>query len=489
MRLTEEAAGCMLCENAKCSLACPNGFDPARAIRAIRFDNKSCAAEYVGQSCEDCEGFCEKACIHYDRPIRIRKMLSRLEPPRDRQPVDLGIDFLGVHCENPFFLSSSIVAGSYDMCAAALERGWAGVVYKTVGLFTPEEVSPRFDAAGGEGAPWIGLKNMEQISDHPLAENLDAIRRLKKNYPDKVIVASIMGQTEEEWTLLGKLVTEANADIIECNFSCPHMTGDGLGSDVGQNPALVQRYTELVKEATHLPVLAKMTPNIGNMEPAAIAAVKGGADGIAAINTVKSLTGFDLDLMEPYHSVHQRTAVSGYSGKGVKPIALRFISDLAHCKELDGIALSGMGGIETWHDAAEFIALGCGNVQVTTAVMEYGYRIIDDLTSGLSDYMERHGMKHVSELVGAALSTVVSPDELDRGTVTYPIIDKSRCVGCGRCYVACRDAGHQAIAVSDDGKPSLKGGKCVGCHLCLLVCPTQSIGSSKRVRKKSPGEV
>lgn len=208
-----------------------------------------------------------KTLYHYDRPIRIREMASMLpEVAELTQKPDLSIDFCGVHCENPFFLSSSIVAGDYEMCAKALDMGWAGVVYKTVGFLIPEEVSPRFDAIGKEGTPFIGFKNLEQISDHELSYNLDVFRKLKKNYPDKVLVVSIMGQNDEEWVKLSQLVTEAGADIIECNFSCPHMSGEGLGSDVGQNPELVKHYTQLVKSATHLPVLAKMTPNIGNME-------------------------------------------------------------------------------------------------------------------------------------------------------------------------------------------------------------------------------
>ena len=307
---------------------------------------------------------------------------------------------------------------------------------------------------------------------------------MKTDFPNKVIVASIMGETDEEWTELARLVTDAGADIIECNFSCPQMVGDGLGSDVGQNPDLVKHYTECVKKGSSLPVLAKMTPNIGNMEVPAIAAVNGGADGIAAINTIKCITGFDMENMQPYNAVSEKTSVSGYSGKAVKPIALRFISDMARCGELKGVPLSGIGGIETWHDAAEFIALGCENVQITTAVMQYGYRIIDDLISGLKAYMQRKNISRLQDLVGAGLKNVTEPDKLDRTTATYPVFDKKRCIGCGRCCLSCRDGGHQAIDISDDGKPVFKGSKCVGCHLCSLVCPVGAIGKSKRVKKK-----
>ena len=487
LKLREESARCMLCEKGKCTAACPNGFDPSRAVRAIRFENENNAGSFVGADvCAKCEGFCEKACIHYDRPIRIKEMFALLPPQKaSAEEPDLSIDFCGVHCENPFFLSSSIVAGDYDMCARAFEAGWAGAVFKTIGFLIPDEVSPRFGSIGKEGTPFIGFKNLEQISDHETTYNLDVLKRLKTNYPSKIIVASIMGQSDEEWIKLSKLVTEAGADMIECNFSCPHMSGNGLGSDVGQDPVLVKRYTKLVKSVTHLPVLAKMTPNIGNMEPPAIAAAQGGADAIAAINTIKCILGIDTETLVSSPSINGQCSVSGYSGKAVKPIALRFIHDLAKCGHLSDVALSGMGGIETWHDALEFILLGCRNVQVTTAVMQYGYRIIDDLILGLKTYMSQHGIKSVSELVGTALAQLVPAEKLDRSTLVYPAFDVSKCIGCARCFISCSDAGHQAITMTD-GKARLAAAKCVGCHLCMLVCPTGAI-SNKNKRITKPG--
>ena len=488
LKIREEAARCMLCGNAKCTLVCPKGYDPARAVRAVRFENENIAGSFVDTAvCAECDGVCEKACIHYDRPIRIREIFSELPEQIKSGDPDLSIEFCGVKCENPFFLSSSIVAGDYDMIARAFDMGWGGAVFKTIGFLIPDEVSPRFGAIGKEGTPFIGFKNLEQISDHETQYNLDVIKRLKAEYPTKVIVASIMGQNDEEWVQLSKLVTEAGADIIECNFSCPHMSGNGLGSDVGQNPELVNRYTELVKGATHLPVLAKMTPNIGNMEIPAIAAAEAGADGIAAINTIKSILGIDVETLESSPSVGGKCSVSGYSGKAVKPIALRFIHDLAKCGRLSGLELSGMGGIETWHDALVFILLGCRNIQVTTAVMQYGYRIIDDMTAGMKAYMTAHGRKSISGLVGAALPKMVPADMLDRSTVVYPSFDSGKCLGCGRCYISCRDAGHQAI-VMKDGKARLQAAKCVGCHLCMLVCPAGAIvNRNKRVTKPKRG--
>ena len=493
LTVNEEAARCLLCHDAPCTAACPYGEDPARFVRAVRFDNIPGAAAHLGAAnkpaaCIECKDpVCQDACLNRNTPIRIQKMAEYLSEKVEKpapEPVDLSIDFCGVHCENPFFLSSSIVASNYEMCAKALEMGWAGVVFKTIGVLRPKEVSPRFDTIRKEGTPFVGFKNLEQIAEHPLEENLEYMRRLKQDFPNKILVASIMGQNDEEWTYLAKRVTEIGADIIECNFSCPHMSGEMLGSDVGQNPELVKHYTECTRKGTHLPILAKMTPNLGHMEIPAMAAMEGGADGIAAINTIKSLTNIDTSTLRAAPTVSGKSSVSGYSGKAVKPIALRFINDMAQNEKLAGVPISGMGGIETWRDAAEFILLGCGNIQITTSVMQYGYRIIDDLLEGLSLYMRKNGFASVSDMVGKALEYIVPADELDRETVSYPIFDKSTCVGCGRCYLSCYDAGHQAIKwTPNERKVALIGKNCVGCHLCLHVCPVSAIRPGTRVSK------
>ncbi|NLY70511.1 MAG: NAD-dependent dihydropyrimidine dehydrogenase subunit PreA [Clostridiales bacterium] len=408
--------------------------------------------------------------------------------------MDLSIEYLGVKCENPFFLSSSPVGSCYDMVKKAFEEGWGGVFFKTVGIFIADECSPRFDNNAKESTPWIGFKNMEQISDKPLEDNLQAIHRLKRDYPDKVVVASIMGSSEDEWKKLSKMVTQAGADLIECNFSCPQMTSSAMGSDVGQNPDLVRDYSRAVSRETDLPVIAKMTPNIGNMEVPAIAAIEGGAKGISAINTIKAITNIDLEFMTAMPVVNGKSSISGYSGAAVKPIGLRFITQMKQHPLLKDIQMSGIGGIETWRDALEYILVGCHNVQVTTAVMQYGYRIVSDMISGLSYFMEEQGYKKVEEMVGLALPNIVPAEELDRSFKIIVEIDHEKCIGCGRCYISCFDAAHQAINWDFDKRRPSVNDECVGCHLCINVCPVLNCITPGKVvwkdeSKETPREI
>ena len=476
----EEANRCLLCQDAPCTKACKHG-DPARAIRAIRFDNHKPALRWVND-CTDADlERAEQACIHYNWPIRIKEMLRSINPDdvdASQYPA-LDITFCGIPCENPFFLASSAVCTNYEMVARAFDAGWAGVYYKTICMQEIREVSPRFDAMHNNAThgDFYGFRNMEQLSENPVEMDFDILHRLKQNYPTKVVVASIMGQTEEEWMALAKMAEEAGCDAVELNFSCPQMKHEGMGSDVGQSPELVEAYTACVKRTVKIPVIPKMTPNITHIAEPAAACVKAGADAISAINTIKSVT-MDADA-----EVDGQRTISGYSGRAVRPIALRHILELAQMPQK--VELSGVGGIETWRDALEFIQLGCSNVQVCTAVMQYGYRIIDDLTLGLQRYLAKRGFTSLSSLVGEQLPKFLKPDSLNRDTIIYPKFDYERCIGCGRCEVSCSDGSHQAIVFNHDTRqPRLVGTKCVGCHLCRLVCPTGAIGLTKRIKKK-----
>ena len=486
--------GCVLCQNPSCSEACRK-LDCGKLLRSIWFENEEYASLTLPEAnpCTDCQAPCEKACVKNKadgtNTVKIKNLIEKLydvkAKPHDLESVKkvdfscLKTDICGIPLENPFLLSSSVVASTYDMCARAFEAGWAGACFKTICNFPIHECSPRFSALNGDNNSFIGFKNIEQLSDHSVEENMQIFRQLKKNYPSKFILASIMGQNEEEWGTLAKKCQDAGADAIELNFSCPNMAEGGLGSDIGQVPELVTRFTRIAKEACTIPVIAKLTPNVASMSPAAEAAKKGGADGIAAINTIKSITGVNLHTYVSQPSVHGKSALGGYSGAAVKPIALRFIAELGQNKELAGLHITGMGGIENWTDAAEFILLGSGSLQVTTSVMKYGYRIIDDLKSGLALYMNQKGFTSISQMTGLGLDSFhLSTDTLERDSIIFPRFDTKKCIGCGRCALSCADGGHQALELTPERKIRLNGKKCVGCHLCILVCPQRAISSS-----------
>ncbi len=484
---------CALCADAPCDAAC-GAVKPAGKLRSVWFRNEQGALNRLPEEnlCLTCDARCERACV---RPgeVPIRELMNRLyyqvkpeaETPMPENEDRLKCDLCGIPLENPFLLSSSVVASTYDMCARAFEAGWAGACFKTICTLDIHEASPRFSAIAGDNGGIIGFKNIEQLSDHSVAENMKVFRELKTNYPSKFLLASIMGQNEAEWGELARLCEENGADAVELNFSCPNMAEGGLGSDIGQVPELVERFTAAAKRACGIPVLAKLTPNVAFMSPAAEAARLGGADGIAAINTIKSVVGVDIHTYVSAPAVHGQSAVGGYSGNAVKPIALRFIAELAQNPNLKGMHLTAMGGVETWRDALEFILLGGGSIQITTAVMQYGYRIIDDLKAGLNLYLAEKGFSSVKEAVGLGLEAL-SPttDTLERDTVIFPQFNRDRCIGCGRCALSCADGGHQAIRLNEERKPVLNGKNCVGCHLCVLVCPQRAITAGiKRVHR------
>ena len=473
---------CILCYDAPCKKIYKN-TDPERIIRALKFNNIKGARTFINndKNCFDKNSDCTEKCpLNIDIDNILEKLISNTEKMSDTENIDISTEICGVKLENPFLLSSSIVGSSYEMCKRAFEYGWAGVCIKTICMMPIYESSPRLSALKDSDSTFIGFKNIEQLSEYSLEENFEMIRKLKKEFPSKIIIASIMGRDEKEWEYLAREVTKAGADLIELNFSCPNMKHKGTGSDVGQNPDLVEEYTKIVRNNTNIPILAKMTPNITDMRIPALAAKKGGANGISAINTIKSITNIDLDTLIPEPQVNGKSALGGYSGKAVKPIALRFIGEMTTCSDLTDLYYSGIGGIYTWRDAVEFMLLGCSSVQLTTAIMEYGYRIIDDLILGLKIFMKEKNYSKVSDFIGLSKNNLVKNDELDKETIQFPSFNYEKCIGCGRCYISCRDGGHNAIKFDDKRKPILDGSKCVGCHLCKLVCPNGAIGTSAR---------
>lgn len=472
-----EVHKCMLCYDAPCKKIYKN-IDPERIIRAIKFDDIKGARTLISN---DKKYLTKNRLCNIKCPLNINideilQNLIKEEKIDNFEDIDISTQICGVKLENPFLLSSSIVGSRYEMCKRALEYGWGGVVTKTICVMPIDESSPRFSVLKDFDSTFIGFKNIEQLSEYSVEKNMEMIRKLKKEFPKKVVIASIMGRDEEEWAYLASEVTKAGADLIELNFSCPNMKHKGTGSDVGQTPSLVEKYTKAVRNSTNIPILAKMTPNITDMKVPASSAKSGGADGISAINTIKSITNVDLNTYIPEPQVNGKSSLGGYSGKAVKPIALRYISEMANSENLSDMCFSGIGGIYTWADALEFMLLGCSSIQITTAVMEYGYRIVEDLILGLKIFMKEKNYKKTSDFIGISKCNLISNDLLDKDTIEFPKFDYEKCIGCGRCYISCRDGGHGAIKFDEKRKPTLDGSKCVGCQLCRLVCPNSSIG-------------
>ena len=476
--LKKEMSKCALCYKAVCGEACDK-LPVDQILRSVWFDNEGVARIRLKDSnvCENCDAPCEQIC---KKDVPIKNIMTTLYQTKDKneklENADydrLKISMFGFELENPFFLSSSVVSSNYEMISNAFNAGWAGVAYKTVTYIDIHEASPRYSAIKDENGNIQGFKNIEQLSQHTVEDDCEIFKKLKKNFPKKYLLVSIMGRTEEEWAKIAKAVEEAGADGIELNFSCPNMVEEGTGSDVGQIPELIERFTRAVKQVVKIPVIAKLTPNVDIMSPGAEAAIRGGADGLAAINTIKSVILDD----------NMKVAIGGYSGNAVKPVALRFVTEIKQNEKVNKYFLSGMGGIETWEDALDFLELGCENLQVTTAIMQYGYRIIDDLKSGLALYLKRQN-KTLKDIIGSRIKDVIDVEQMERDVAIFPKFLRNKCDGCGRCYISCMDGGHQAIKFGDDRKPVLDGNKCVGCHLCKLVCPNGAIVSSGKAVKK-----
>lgn len=393
--------------------------------------------------------------------------------------VDLSVEVNGLKFKNPFMLSSAPPTTTGEMIERAFEAGWAGAVVKTLALekVTVKNVSPRlnslsFESFGEEPKKLYGLENIELISDRPLSLWLKEISRIRSKYPDHVILASLMADAgnKEDWQELARKCEAAGCCALELNFSCPHggMPGKQVGSDIGHDPHVTREITSWVKSAIKIPVWVKLTPNITDISVIAKAAKEGGADAISAINTVKSLSGIDLDTIEPLPSVDGKSTYGGYSGPAVKPIALRIVSEIAKAVDLP---ISGIGGITNWRDAAEFVFVGASTLQVCTAVMFGGYEIIRDLCDGLANYMEEKGFATLKEMRGKALPKIIGIHELNKDFRVVSEIDKTLCIKCDLCYIACRDAGCQAITLDTERLPSSDKEKCTGCSLCMQVCP------------------
>ena len=399
---------------------------------------------------------------------------------------DLRTNFVGIRSPNPFWLASAPPTDKAYNVIRAFEAGWGGVVWKTLGLDPPVvNVSSRYGAVQWNGQRMAGLNNIELISDRPLKTNLDEIRQVKREWPDRAMVVSLMVPCDEaSWKYILPMVEDTGADGVELNFGCPHgMSERGMGAAVGQVPEYIEMVAAWVKQHSKLPCIVKLTPNITDIRWPARAAHKGGTDAVSLINTINSITTIDLDLMAPTPTVDGKGTHGGYCGPAVRPIALNMVAEIARDPQTAGLPISAIGGIGTWRDAAEFIALGAGTVQVCTAAMHYGFRIVEDMISGLSNWMDSKGYKTIEDFRGRATKNVTDWKFLNLKYDIKASINQDLCIQCGLCHIACEDTSHQAITRERDGKRIFEvvDAECVGCNLCMHVCPVDDCITMERV--------
>ena len=392
---------------------------------------------------------------------------------------DLTTDFLGIKSPNPFWLASAPPTDKEYNVRRAFEAGWGGVVWKTLGAEGPPVVNvngPRYGVIHGPDRRVLGLNNIELITDRPLGVNLEEITRVKKDYPNHAVIVSIMVPCEEQaWKDILPKVEATGAYGIELNFGCPHgMSERGMGAAVGQVPEYIEMVTGWCKKYYSKPVIVKLTPNITDVRFPAAAAKRGGADAVSLINTINSIVSVDLDSMSPEPSINGKGTHGGYCGPAVKPIAMSMVSEIARAPATAGLPISGIGGVTTWRDAAEYIALGCGNVQVCTAAMTYGFKVVQEMISGLSQWMDEKGHSSIRDFMGAAIPNTTDWQYLDLNYVAKAVINPADCISCGRCFAACEDTSHQAIVMSEDRKFSVIDAECVACNLCVEVCPVEN---------------
>jgi len=400
---------------------------------------------------------------------------------------DISSNFLGIKSPNPFWLASGPPTDKKYNVLRAFEAGWGGVVWKTLGSQV-KNVSSRYSAVNFKEHRVMGFNNIELISDRPLEINLREIREVVREFPDRAMIVSLMADNNKEsWRDLIKRTEDTGAHGIELNFGCPHgMSERGMGSAVGQNPDIAKMIVEWVMETATIPVITKLTPNVHSVVPTAKASVEAGTNALSLINTIQSITGIDLDNFVPNPNVGGKTTYGGYCGPAVKPIALKMVASLSLNRFTNKVPISGIGGISTWKDAVEFMLMGSTTIQVCTAVMTHGFRIVEDMIEGLNNWMDEKGFQTTNDFIGKSVPYLSKWGNLDLNYHIVANIDQEKCISCGLCYIACEDTSHQAINL-EHGDPynkyTVKEEECVGCNLCMLVCPVNDCITMLEKRK------
>ena len=386
----------------------------------------------------------------------------------------LRTSFLGIDFDNPFLLASAPPTALIESIDKAFEMGWGGAVLKTI---TPDdlemnEASPRY-AVLQDKKRIIGFQNIELLSNQTVKNRFDRIKFLKHKYPSKVIVASIMSPVNKDaWQDLVKAINNTPADAFELNFSCPHgMPEKGIGMAIGTDAEVSAQITTWVKEVAQKPVFVKLSPNVTDIARIARSVEHARADGLAAINTVQGFMGIDINTFQPMLNVNGKTAYGGCSGTMVKPIGLRCVAQI---RQASSLPILGMGGISTWEDAVQYMAVGSDAVQVCTEVMLNGYKVIGPMVKGLKTYLNEKGFKEVRELKDKAISLLSSHKQLQKTPLSYPQLKHDVCGRCGKCVTICMESEHQALRL-EDGYIAVDKTRCVGCGLCRFVCPTGAI--------------
>lgn len=390
---------------------------------------------------------------------------------------DLSINLAGIKSPNPFWLASAPPTNSGYQVQRAFEAGWGGAVWKTLG--DPVlNVTSRFSANHFNGKRVAGFNNIELITDRPLEENLKEIYETKKRFPNNPIIASLMVEPKrEKWHEIVKRVQDVGVDGFELNLGCPHgMSERGMGSAVGQQPDLVEKTIMYAKEVSEVPVIVKLTPNITDITVTAKAAARGGADAISMINTINSLSGVDLDTWNTIPNVDGKGAHGGYCGPAVKPIALNMVGECARNSEIN-IPISGIGGISNWQDAVEFMLMGAGGLQVCTAAMHHGFKIVEDMVDGLNNYLDEKNISSVNQIIGQSVERYTNWNNLDLNHKIVARINNDVCINCNKCHISCEDSAHQCIDILKNEKGieylEVQEEECVGCNLCAIVCPVE----------------